>query len=137
MRNLFAGLVAVLMAVGPITVRAEAARDEHSYAHLDEVRIKQVYLDFDVSFEQRQLSGFAELSLDWKKPEAKRLDLDTRDLTIERVSAQRADGSWSNAPFALAKRDEKFGSHLRIRLKDAAPKVRVYYRTAPTASGLQ
>ncbi|MBI2397238.1 MAG: M1 family metallopeptidase [Xanthomonadales bacterium] len=137
MRNLFAGLVAVLMAVGPITVRAEAARDEHSYAHLDEVRIKQVYLDLDVSFEQRQLAGFAELSLDWKKPEAKRLDLDTRDLTIERVSAQRADGSWANAPFALAKRDAKFGSHLRIRLKDAAPKVRVYYHTAPTASGLQ
>ncbi len=137
MRTLFAGLVAVLAAVGPITVRGENARDEHSYAHLDEVRIKHVYLDLDVSFEQRRLAGFAELSLDWKQPEAKRLDLDTRDLSIERVSAQRSDGSWGNAPFSLARRDAKFGSHLRIRLKDAAPKVRVYYRTAPTASGLQ
>ncbi|MCC6560373.1 MAG: M1 family metallopeptidase [Xanthomonadales bacterium] len=137
MRTLFAGLVAVLAAVGPITVRGENARDEHSYAHLDEVRIKHVYLDLDVSFEQRRLAGFAEISLDWKQPQAKRLDLDTRDLSIERVSAQRSDGSWSNAPFSLAKRDAKFGSHLRIRLKDAAPKVRVYYRTAPGASGLQ
>jgi hypothetical protein len=36
MRNLFGGLVAVLMAVGPITAaRAEITRDEHSYARLD------------------------------------------------------------------------------------------------------
>lgn len=138
MRNLFGGLVAVLMAVGPITVaRAEIARDEHSYARLDEVRVTHVYLDLDISFEKKQLAGFAELGLDWKQPEAKRLDLDTRDLTIERVSAQRADGSWANAAFALAKRDPKFGSKLTIRLKDAAPKVRVYYHTAPEASGLQ
>ena len=56
-------------------------------------------------------------------------------LRIERVSAQRIDGAWVNASFALAKRDAKFGSQLTIRLKDAAPKVRVYYHTAPTASG--
>lgn len=138
MRNLLGGLVAVLMAVGPITfVRAEEARDEHSCARLDEVRIRHVYLDLDIDFEDRQLAGFAELSLDWKKPDAKRLDLDTRDLSIERVSAQISGGAWVNAPFALAKRDAKFGSHLRIRLKEAAPKVRVYYHTAPEASGLQ
>ncbi|HQW81664.1 MAG: M1 family metallopeptidase [Rhodanobacteraceae bacterium] len=138
MRNFWAGLVAIVAAVGPITsVQAEMARDEHSYAHLDEVRIKHVYLDLDVSFDKKQLAGFAELNLDWRKPAAKRLDLDTRDLSIERVSAQRIDGSWVNASFALAKRDAKFGSQLTIRLKDAAPKVRVYYHTAPTASGLQ
>jgi aminopeptidase N len=138
MRNWVVGLVAVLLAVGPITAaRAELARDEHSYAHLDEVRVKHVYLDLDVSFEKKQLAGFAELSLDWKQPDAKRLDLDTRDLSIERVSAQRADGSWASAAYTLAKRDPKFGSHLKISLKDAAPKVRVYYHTAPEASGLQ
>ncbi len=143
MRNLFTGCLSVVLwsvalAIGPIAVHAGTpARDEHSVARMDEVTIKHVYLDLDVSFDKKQLAGFAELSLDWKKPQAKRLDLDTRDLTIERVSAQRSDGQWVNAPFSLGRRDAKFGAALNIRLKGASPKVRVYYRTAPTASGLQ
>ncbi len=116
---------------------AEISRDEHSFAHLDEVRIRHVFLDLDVDFERKRLSGFAELQLDWHKPAARTLDLDTRELTIERVLASDGQGHWKQAPFAFAPKHPAFGRQLTIRLSQQAPKVRVYYHTSPRASGLQ
>lgn len=116
---------------------AEMARDEHSVAHLDEVRIRHLFLDLEVNFERKQLTGFAELQLDWKQPNARTLDLDTRDLTIERVISSDGQGNWKQARFSLAPKHSAFGRGLSIRLAGQPPKVRIYYHTSPKASGLQ
>ena len=116
---------------------ADGARDEHSYAHLDEVRLQHLFLDLDIDFDQKRLTGFAELQLDWKKADARTLNLDTRALSIERVVANDGEGNWKSVPFKLAKAHPAFGSELIIRLPSQSPKVRVYYHSAPTASGLQ
>jgi len=129
-------LMSLLLAAVPVFA-SNPARDDHSVARLDEVRVQQVFLDLDLSFEQQTLSGFAELTLQWKNPAARRLDLDTRDLLIDHVSASDAAGHWSNAAFSLGARHPAFGQPLNIRLAQQATKVRVYYRTSPQASGLQ
>lgn len=116
---------------------ADIKRDEHSFAHLDEVRIEHLSLDLDVDFKQKQLAGYAELQLDWKNPKARTLDLDTRELSIERVLASDSKGKWKKAKFELAKAHPAFGSALTIKLPAQSSKVRIYYHTAPTASGLQ
>lgn len=116
---------------------ADRARDEHSYAHLDEVRVRHLFLDLAVDFDQQRLSGFAELQLDWKKAKARTLNLDTRALTIERVLARDDAGNWKSAPFKLATAHSAFGRELIVRLTQQAPRVRVYYHTSPQASGLQ
>jgi leukotriene-A4 hydrolase len=116
---------------------AERMRDEHSYAHLDEVRVRHLFLDLDIDFDKQQLSGFAELQLDWKKAGARTLNLDTRALTIEQVVVKDDVGNWTSAPFKLAKAHAAFGSELIVRLKQQVPRVRVYYHTSPQASGLQ
>jgi leukotriene-A4 hydrolase len=137
-------LFLLLLLLMPLTAAAASGssdavpgRDEHSYARYDEVRIRHIFLDLDVDFDQRQLAGFAELHLDWKEPDARRLDLDTRDLTIERVVAADNEGNWKATPFQLARAHPAFGRRLSIQLTQQVPKLRVYYHSNPAASGLQ
>jgi len=114
-----------------------AAADPHSYANTDAVTVRAVALDLDVDFDKRELAGTAELQLDWHDPAARTLVLDTRDLTIDDVEAQAAGGPARVLGFALDKRDAIRGSALRIRLEQPAASVRIRYRSAPQASGLQ
>jgi aminopeptidase N len=113
------------------------ALDEHSYARYDQVRVSALYLDLDVDFEAKALEGFAELSLAWHQADARTLDLDTRDLAIERVLERGADGRWRGARFTVGARHPVKGQHLRIMLAGQAERVRVHYRSAAQASGLQ
>jgi len=129
--RLFALLLLSLIAT------SAAALDEHSYARYDRVRVRELYLDLDADFAQKQLAGFAELVLDWRDANARTLDLDTRDLTIERVAFADGQGGWHAARHALAARDPALGSKLTITLPRQAPRVRIWYRTSPQASGLQ
>ena len=95
---------------------AIAAPDPHSYANFDAVRVTHVQLDLDVSFERRQLSGFAELSLQRLAPDAGELVLDTRDLSIDGVLAINGEQQYRAARYTLAPRDPIFGQALRIAL---------------------
>ena len=130
--RLFVASIALLAAM---SVYAEP--DPHSYAEPGVVTVSALKLDLDVDFAKRELAGQAELMLDWHDPAARTLVLDTRDLKIDKVEAIGADGKATKAAFTLGARDAIFGSALRIRLEDAAPAVRIRYRTLPAASGLQ
>ena len=116
------------------TVRAA---DPHSYANTAAVSVRALALDLDVDFQRRELAGSVDLTLDWHDASARQLVLDTRDLTIERVEALDDKGAAHPAHYVLDKRDPILGSALRIDLESAAPRVRVHYHSAPTASGLQ
>ena len=121
-----------MFAVTPVL----AAPDPHSYANSDAVRVEHAHLDLRVSFADQRLAGFVELRLKRLDPNADRLVLDTRDLTIESVMAVAGD-DFQPTPFKLAPRDPVFGSALTIELPAAADRVRIHYHTAPEASGLQ
>ena len=110
--------------------------DESSYAEPDKVRITDLALDLALDFDQKQLAGTATYTLDWTDPQATRLLLDTRELTIAKVEGE-ADGAWAPLQFALADADPVFGSKLAIEAPQRNPRIRVSYHTAPTASGLQ
>ena len=113
------------------------SHDESSYAEPDKVVIKDLALDLKVDFDDKQISGSATYTLDWKDKAARQLVLDTRELTIQQVQAVAADGSLSPLEFALAPADGTFGSKLTIETPQQPGKVRIDYHTAPTASGLQ
>ena len=101
------------------------------------VLVSALALDLAVDFERQELAGTAELTLDWRDPQAHSLVLDTRDLTIESIQSVAADGATEDLAYTLDKRDPIFGSALRIDTKTAVPNVRIRYRTSPQASGLQ
>lgn len=128
---------ALALAATAVHAADSVGGDPHSYANVDAVRVRKLALDLDVDFKRHELAGSAELELDWKDPAARTLVLDTRDLKIERVEALDAKGVAQAARYTLDKRDPVLGSALRIALSEQAPRVRVRYRSAPTASGLQ
>jgi leukotriene-A4 hydrolase len=113
------------------------ALDPLSYARYDQVKTSALHMDLKADFTRKTLSGYAELSLDWIDKSARTLDLDTRALTIARVQAQDESGQWKPVPYTLAKADAEKGQALRIKLAAQPAKVRIYYRTAPTATALQ
>jgi leukotriene-A4 hydrolase len=113
------------------------ALDPLSYARYDQVKTSTLHMDLKADFARKTLSGYAELSLEWLDKSARTLDLDTRALTISRVHAQDAAGHWKSAPYTLDKADTEKGQALHIKLASQPAKVRIYYRTAPTATALQ
>ncbi|WP_404341964.1 M1 family metallopeptidase [Pseudoalteromonas mariniglutinosa] len=113
------------------------AVDAHTYANLDDVTTTHLLLDLDIDFDDKQLEGFVEHTLDWHNASSKTLLLDTRDLDIDKVLYQANDGRWYQANFTLAKRNDVKGSKLTITFKEQAKKARIYYNSRPEASGLQ
>ncbi|MEJ6476814.1 M1 family metallopeptidase [Pseudoalteromonas piscicida] len=119
------------------TADVKAAVDQHTYANLNDVITTHLHLDLDVDFEDKQLEGFVEHTLDWQNRQARTLVLDTRDLEIDKVMYQGKDDKWHTAKFDLAKRDDVKGAKLTIHFKEQAKKARIYYNSLPVASGLQ
>lgn len=113
------------------------ALDPLSYARYDQVKTTDLHMDLKADFAKKTLSGYAELSLDWIDKSARTLDLDTRELAISKIQGLGADGKWTPLKYTLDKADEEKGQALHIALPNQPQKVRIYYRTAPTASALQ
>ena len=116
---------------------AAAITDEFSYAQPEKVVINDLALDLAVDFAAKQLAGTATYALEWKDKAATELVLDTRELTIEKVEGEAAGGTWAPLQFALATADKTLGSKLTIQAPQRPAKVRVTYKTSPSASGLQ
>jgi leukotriene-A4 hydrolase len=124
-------------AAAPAAAAAPQRLDEHSYAEPQKVAISDLALDLALDFDSKTLAGTATLSLDWKDKAATELRLDTRDLTIEKAEGDDGKGGWVPLKFRLAGIDPVLGAKLTIETPGRNAKVRVTYRTSPTASGLQ
>ncbi|MEL6371723.1 MAG: M1 family metallopeptidase [Pseudomonadota bacterium] len=110
--------------------------DKFSYTNFDEIRVRHLDLDLTVDFETKTLSGIVVMDLDYPEPGARRLILDTNDLTITNIEA-RVSEAWEEAPYILGDDDPLLGAKLTIDLPDGADAVLVEYSTSPNASGLQ
>ncbi len=133
-------------APAPVAAKQETAKpaaapavvDEHSFSEPDKVRTTDLALDLAIDFAKKEIAGTATYTLEWLDQKATRLVLDTRDITIEKAEGQGADGQWQPLTFKLAdKADPVLGTKLTIDTPARPGKVRVTYRTSPTASGLQ
>jgi leukotriene-A4 hydrolase len=112
-----------------------AAADVHSLGSPEVARPTHVSLDLSLDFQRKVVAGSAALDLAYPggRDKARHLDLDTRGLTIESVTA----GGRSLA-FMLEPAVPNLGQRLRITLPAAPPpKVVVRYRTSPEATALQ
>jgi leukotriene-A4 hydrolase len=106
-------------------------QDIHSFARPAEARVTHVALDLRTDFKARQLSGTATLTI-MPAAGATQVVLDTRDLTIERVT----DSSGAPLQFVVGEIDAIRGRPLTVTLPAQGPIV-VHYRTAPGAAALQ
>lgn len=108
------------------------SRDYHSFANVDEVIVTHITLDLTADFEAQQLSGTAILDVERINENATALVLDTRDLTINRVSADS-----ETLDYKLAKADPELGAALTVTLPPNVTQITIDYTTSPHASGLQ
>ncbi len=113
-----------------------SARDVHSQANLDAVRPTHLSLDLRLDFDAKQIRATNELTLAYAEGAAPtHLDLDTRDLTIRRVTDVR---SGHELRATLDAPVPHLGQRLRIDLAGGRPaKIRIEYETSPQASALQ
>jgi leukotriene-A4 hydrolase len=118
-----------------------SGRDYHSYAEPTAFRVKHLDLDLQTSFEDKRLSGVADLTVARISPDASKLVLDTRDLTIRQIWWLRGASDLVPLRFTIGVRDPLLGSPLTIDLPAEvnAPEfsVRISYQTRPEATGLQ
>ncbi len=143
MRSLEAAvLVSMLVTLGscsdraptapPETVSVEPARDAHSYAVPEVARVTHVSLDLTPDFAVHRLSGGATLTVK-RGPGAERIVLDSRELTIKRVT----DGKGRALDFNVGAAKEFLGSPLTIALPAEGDSLTIEYQTSPTAAAVQ
>jgi len=110
----------------------EVGKDYHSLSNPEKVKVKHIALDLSVDFEQKIMHGTA--AIDYQKVDsaATVLVLDTKDLTINKVSANGQD-----LAFNLKSGDSYLGSALEITLPTKNTRLVIEYATSPQASGVQ
>ncbi|MCL4850565.1 MAG: hypothetical protein KJZ78_04200, partial [Bryobacteraceae bacterium] len=133
---------AMLLALAPMTAASDTSttlpRDIHSFSRPMEVRVRHVDLDLEVDFAHKILKGFATLHLERSQGAGKApLVLDTRDLEIEKTESAGSDGAFHAVRFSLGRTDKILGTELVIEAPATASRVRIWYQTSPSASGLQ
>lgn len=115
---------------------SQSGPDTYSFAEPENVFTTHLELDLDVSFESKVITGTATHTIEKKKPESPFV-VDTRDLTITKVTQSNNGKDFQEASFTLGKPDTVRGSSLTIETSKDATAVRIHYETAPSASALQ
>jgi leukotriene-A4 hydrolase len=108
-----------------------AGSTPHSYARPEEASIEHLTLDLGVDFTKNQLAGTAQLRI--RNNKASKLVLDTRDLTINRITLD--DGTAAN--YRVGEAQGTFGAPLEIDIKPQTKSLTIEYATSPGAAALQ
>ncbi len=108
-----------------------ARRDPHSYCDDTQAETESFALRAQVDFATHTLT--ADVTLVFRAAATGTLDLDTRDLAIDRVE----DASGGPLEFVLHPAEPHLGQRLTIEIAAPTPSIRIAYRTSPEASALQ
>lgn len=104
---------------------------DHSFSNFDSVTLRHLYLNLNIDFNKKRLSGKAVLEID--NPSACHfLILDTKGLDIQKVLLEDS----VETPWSLGKSRDIFGTPLVIELAKNTRKVAVYYHTGEDAQAL-
>jgi leukotriene-A4 hydrolase len=110
----------------------QVGKDYHSFANPESIKVTHLNLDLTVDFTEKVLVGSAQLDFQKVDLNATQLILDTRDLTINNVTAM---GNTLN--FDVASGDSFLGAALTIDVPADVESVLISYQTSPKASGVQ
>lgn len=112
--------------------KIDVGRDYHSLSNPEQVRVKHIVLDLTVDFDQKVIRGTAALDYQKVDPAATVLVLDSKELSINKVSSDGQD-----LAFTLQSDNSVLGSALEISLPENDARIVIDYSTSPQASGVQ
>lgn len=121
------------ISAGESPLQNTAVPDPHSFARPQEAAITHLDLDIRVDFERRQIIGRAALEID-NKTAARQLILDTRDLTIKKVTLGSEE---TPAEYHLGQVQSFLGRPLVVAITPDTRRVNIDYQTDPNAAALQ
>lgn len=110
----------------------QVGKDYHSFSNPESIKVTHLSLDLTVDFSKKILLGTAQLDFQRIDSTATKLVLDTRDLSIQGVTAMG-----KSVDFELANSDSFLGAALTIDIPAGAKNVVISYQTSPKASGVQ
>ena len=132
-------LLSALMACTPQNeeqeLNTETMRDPHSFAHADEITVKHLDWNAEVSFDEQVIYATATWTLD-KAKNTNEVIFDIKGLNIEQVNDQ--DGN--DLVFQVGETNSSrpyLGQPLTINLNENTLKVSISYSTSPDAAALQ
>ncbi len=111
---------------------SKSGLDSHSYANPEQVKIRNINLELSGDFDKKVMSGTAELEYEKVDSSASTLIVDTRDLTINSITA-----NGNAVKYTLREAVAHMGAALEITLPSDGSSVTVDYATSPQASGVQ
>ncbi len=106
--------------------------DPHSFSNFTEVVITHSFLNIEVDFNTRAISGYVSHKIN-NISGASRLVLDTRDLRIDKVFI---DGE-QEAEYKLGANVEFLGEPLIVNILPETTSVKIYYSSSPEAAAVQ
>lgn len=109
--------------------------DPHSFAKPSEAVVEHLDWDANLNFDTKTINAVARLSISSSET-ATKLILDTRDLTIQRVTTGPAHEEMETS-YELGQPIEHLGQALSIAIRPETKFVNVYYSTDPKAAALQ
>jgi leukotriene-A4 hydrolase len=126
----------------PESIKPQASqgsgKDPHSYSNPEQIKVRHLDLDLEVSFKRKVLEGTATLTVERAADyTGASLVLDTQDLKIAQIEAAQGSSSFQPCPFTQGSPDKILGSSLTIQLPPGADRVRIHYASSPTAAALQ
>ena len=141
MRNLpLFHLLGILLSLAPVAHAAAAkdTRDDHSHANPEHIRVRHVALDLDVDFERKALKGQVTLTVERTSADHRQpLILDSRKLRVAKVESSADGTTFKVVRFEAGRDDPILGAALTVHVPPQVKYVRLFYATAPQASGLQ
>jgi aminopeptidase N len=106
--------------------------DPHSFARPAQARVTHVSLDLTPDFATHRMTGTARLAIQ-RSSSADSIILDTRDLTINRITDSRG----APVGYTLGAPQKILGSPLAIALRSGIDTIVIDYQTAPSAAAVQ
>jgi len=73
------------------SMQVDGKKDYHSFANPEQIIVTHISLDLDINFDNKVISGSATLDYLKKDAKADKLILDTKDLTINKVTNAQGD----------------------------------------------
>jgi aminopeptidase N len=116
----------------PATATTTLPRDVHSFAHPERARVTHVSLDLIPDFATKRITGTARLAIQ-RGASADSVILDTRDLTIKRVTTPAGD----TLGYKVGATKEFMGAPLAIALPAQGDTIVIDYETSPNAAAVQ
>ena len=114
---------------------ATTVDDPHSFARPGDAAVTDLHLELTVDFSRKILTGKAMWKID-NPGVTEELWLDTRDLTISRVTRSGPRGTTA-AGFEFGESRPLLGRPLRIAITPRTTSVTIEYETSPEAAALQ